>query len=58
MQKLLHQFLQKKHSVSSEKMLTVSRMDSLLEDEEALLLGGDMLELDDDDEIDEAELLL
>lgn len=48
----------KKHSVSSEKMLTVSRMDSLLEDEEALLLGGDMLELDDDDEIDEAELLL
>lgn len=48
----------KKHSVSGEKMHAVSRMDSLLEDEEALLLGGDMLELDDDDDIDEAELLL
>lgn len=48
----------KKHAVSGEKMHSVGRMDSLLEDEEELLLGGDMLELDDDDDIDEAELLL
>ncbi|XP_068227053.1 zinc finger CCCH domain-containing protein 11A-like [Palaemon carinicauda] len=43
---------------SADKLLntSVSRMDSFLEDEEALLLGGDMA--DDEDDIDEAALLL